>query len=161
MKYVDLLGQSLKGDDVIDVLECDGLDVIYAFDRLRENQPDEYWVASKAAGVQMRFNEHQILDLLFFYIEPDEGFSRCDPSTLGVPIFRSRDSARQQAEVYGKEFMTGETDILGAYREWIKIDFGPYLHHSEFRGTGLPRVSVNLPPAAQQDEGDKASPATS
>ncbi len=65
MKYIDLLGQSLKGDDVIDILECDDLDVIYAFDRLRENQPDEYWVASKAAGVQMRFNEHQILDLLF------------------------------------------------------------------------------------------------
>lgn len=153
MKYIDLLGQRLKGDDVIDVLECNDLDVIYGFDRLRENQPDEYWVASKGAGVQMRFNEHQILDILFFYIEPDEGFSRCDPNTLGVPIFQSRDTARIRAEAEGREFWTGETDILGACREWIKIDLGPYLHHSEFRSAGLHRVSVSLQPTAQQASG--------
>lgn len=59
MKYVDLLGKQLKSDDVIDVLECDDLDVINAFDRLHGNQPDDYWVSSRAEGVQMRFNPHQ------------------------------------------------------------------------------------------------------
>ena len=86
MKYIDLLGKQLKSDDVIDVLESDDLDVIYSFDRLHENQPDVYWVASKAEGVQMRFNEDQALDTLFFYIQPDEGFSPCDLTHLA---FRS------------------------------------------------------------------------
>ncbi|MEC5127078.1 hypothetical protein VSU19_09975 [Verrucomicrobiales bacterium BCK34] len=149
MKYIDLLGQQLKSNDVIDVLECGDLDVVYAFDRLFENQPDEYWVASKKEGVQLHFNEDQRLDLMFFYIVPDEGFSRCDQATLGVPIFGSRDEAREQANSEGREFWTGETDIFGVYREWIKIDFGTHHHHSEFREAGLHRVSASLPPTAQ------------
>ncbi|MEX2607889.1 MAG: hypothetical protein WD708_11130 [Kiritimatiellia bacterium] len=59
MKYLDLLGKQLKSDDVIDILERDALDVVYAFDRLHENQPDEYWVSSRAEGIQMRFKPHQ------------------------------------------------------------------------------------------------------
>jgi hypothetical protein len=50
MKYIDLLGKQLKSDDVIDVLECDDLDVIYAFDRLHENQPDEYASSARTVG---------------------------------------------------------------------------------------------------------------
>jgi len=93
MKYLDLLGKKLKSDDVIDVLENDELEVIHSFDRLHENQPDQYWVESKAQGIQFRFNEAQTLDTLFFYIQPDEGFLSCELSSLGVPIFDSPDSA--------------------------------------------------------------------
>ena len=146
MKYIELLGKQLKSDDVIDVLECNDLDVIYAFDRLHENQPDEYWVASKAEGVQMRFNEDQVLDTLFFYIQPDEGFSPCDPDSLGVPVFDSRDSARTCASQSGLPVTEGEVDFLGVHRKWIKIDFGSHLHHSEFRGEKLHRMSAFLPP---------------
>jgi len=150
MKYIDLLGQHLKSDDVIDVLECDDLDVIYAFDRLHENQPDEYWVASKAEGVQMRFNEDQILDVLFFYIRPDEGFSTCQPDSLGVQLFDSRDAAREFASQSGLPVSEGEADFLGVHRKWIKIDFGPYLHHCEFRGGQLHQVTASLPTKAQE-----------
>jgi hypothetical protein len=146
MKYIDLLGKHLKSDDVIDVLECDDLDVIYSFDRLHENQPDEYWVASKADGVQMRFNEDQVLDTLFFYIQADEGFSPCDPDSLGVSVFDSRDSARTYAAQSGLPVIEGEVDFLGAHRKWIKIDFGSLLHHSEFRDGHLHRMSAFLPP---------------
>ena len=146
MKYIDLLGKQLKSDDVIDVLECDDLEVIYDFDRLHENQPDVYWVASKAEGVQMRFNEDQALDTLFFYIQPDEGFSPCDPGSLGVPVFDSRDSARTYAAQSGLPVIEGEADFLGVYRTWIKIDFGSHLHHSEFRGETLHGMSAFLPP---------------
>jgi|GEM_PF-1021306 hypothetical protein len=144
MKYIDLLGKHLKSDDVIDVLEYDDLDVIYAFDRLHENQPDVYWVASKAEGVQMRFNEDQVLDTLFFYIQPDEGFSPCDPDSLGVPVFDSRDGARIYAAQSGLPVIEGETDFLGVYRKWIKIDFGSHLHHSEFREGKLHGMSAFL-----------------
>lgn len=146
MKYIDLLGKKLKSDDVIDVLECGDLDVIYAFDRLHENQPDEYWVASKAEGVQMRFDEEQTLDTLFFYIVPDEGFSACNPDSLGIPIFDSRDSARDFAARSGFAVTEGETEFLGVYRKWIKIDFGSHLHHSEFREGQLHGMSAFLPP---------------
>lgn len=145
MKYIDLLGKQLKSDDVIDVLECDDLDVIYAFDRLHENQPDVYWVASKAEGVQMRFNEDQALDTLFFYIQPDEGFSPCDPDSLGVPVFDSRDSARTYAAQSGLPVIEGEADFLGVHRKWIKIDFGSHRHHSEFRDETLHGMSAFLP----------------
>lgn len=149
MKYIDLLGKQLQSDDVIDVLECDDLDVIYAFDRLHENQPDEYWVASKAEGVQMRFNEDQTLDTLFFYIEPDEGFSPCAPDSLGVPVFASSDAARDFATQSGLSMTEGEVDFLGVHRKWIKIDFRSHLHHCEFRGGNLHRMSALLPTKAQ------------
>lgn len=157
MKYIDLLGKHLKSGEVIDVLECDDLDVIYSFDRLHENQPDEYWVPSKAEGIQMRFNEDQILDTLFFYIEADEGFSPCDPDTLGVPIFGSRASARDYASQSGLSVTEGEVDFLGVFRKWIKIDFGSHLHHSEFREGKLHGMSAFLPPKAQQDGGEQAA----
>ena len=149
MKYLDLLGKQLKSDDVIDVLESDDLDVIYLFDRLHENSPDQYWVTSKAQGVQMRFNDDQTLDTLFFYIEPDEGFSSCEPHSLGIPIFDSRDSAREYAAQLGLTVVEGEVDFLGVLRTWIKIDFGSHLHHSEFRGEKLHGVSAFLPPKAE------------
>lgn len=150
MKYIDLLGRQLKCYDVIDVLECDLLDVIYSFDRLYENQPDEYWVASKAEGVQMRFNEDQTLDTLFSYIEADEGFSRCEPESLGVPVFDSRDSSRAFATRSGLTVTEGEVDFFGVHRKWIKIDFGSHLHHSEFRSEKLHGMSAFLPPKEQQ-----------
>ena len=146
MKYLNLLGKQLKSDDVIDVLECDELDVIYSFDRLHENQPDQYWVASKAQGVQMRFNEDQILDTLFFYIQPDEEFSPCKPDSLGVPIFDSRDSVRDYAAQSSLTVVEGEVDFLGVHRKWIKIDFGSHLLHSEYRGEKLHGMSAFLPP---------------
>lgn len=149
MKYIDILGKHLKSDDVIGVLEDHDLDVIYAFDRLHENQPDEYWVASKAEGVQMRFNEDQILDVLFFYVESDEGFSPCDPDSLGVQLFDSRDAARDFAAQSGLAVTEGEADFLGVHRKWIKIDCGSYLHHCEFRGGHLHRMSASLPTKAQ------------
>ena len=145
MKYIGLLGKQLKSDDVIDVLESDELEVIYSFDRLKENQPDQYWVASKAEGVQMRFNEDQILDSLFFYIEPDEGFSPCRLDSLGVPVFGSQDSARDYAAQLSLPIIEGAVDFLGVYRKWIKIDFGSHILHLEFWGEKLHRVSAFLP----------------
>ena len=145
----------MKSDDVIDLLEADDLDVIYSLDRLHENQPDCYWVTSEAEGVQMRFNEDQILDVLFFFIEPDEGVSPCKPDSLGVPIFDSRDSAGEYATQLGLAVTEGEADFLGVHRKWIKIDFGSHLLHSEFRGEKLHRMSAFLPP--QSGDGSNES----
>ena len=97
----------------------------------------------------MRFNEDQLLDTLFFYIEPDEGFSPCDPDSLGVPVFASRYSARDFAAQSEFSVSEGEADFLGVHRRWIKIDFGSHLHHSEFRDGKLHCVSAFLPTKAR------------
>lgn len=148
MIYIDLLGKQLKSDDVIEVLERDDLDVTYDFDRLHENQPDEYWIAAKVEGVQMRFDGNQILNTMFFYVQSDEGFSPCELASLGVPVFDSRDFARDFATQTGLPVTEGEVDFLGVYRQWIKIDFGSHLHHSEFREGRLHLISVSLPTKA-------------
>lgn len=150
MKYIDLLGHPLKDPNVIDVLETGDLEVIYSFDRLNENQPDAYWVESRDEGVQMRFDEDQILDTLFFYIEPDEGFSRCAQTTMGIPVFNTLQAAKQHAESSGHPSQEGETDFLGIHRKWIKIDFGDFLHHSEFQDSRLHRVTAMRRPKTQQ-----------
>jgi hypothetical protein len=159
MKHCELLGKQLKDPLVIDVLECGDLDVIYGFDRLYENQPDEYWVSAQDDGIQMHFDEHQVLDTLYFHIEPEDDFSSCDQGSMGLPVFGSRESAKAFAESSALPFQQGELDFLGIFREWIKIDFGTHLHHSEFRGATLHQVTAMLPTKAEQDADDQAAAA--
>ena len=67
MHLLPLFGMSLKDDDVIDILDDMEMDVIYDFDRLHEGQPDKYWAAAQTAGIQLRFDEAQILDTIFLH----------------------------------------------------------------------------------------------
>ncbi len=142
MKILDLLGRQLKDSEVIEFLEDDDLEVIYSFDRLYENQPDEYFVAAHEQGIEMIFNEHQVLETIFFYIEPDGHFQRCDPDQIGMPTFNSRQSVMDHAESSGVTFELGEVEFLGIYREWIKMNLGTHLHHLEFRQSGLHKMTA-------------------
>jgi len=150
MKYLELLGKQLKDPVVIDFLECGDLDVIYAFDRLHENQPDEYWVSSHEDGVEMHFTEHQLLNTIFFYIQADGDFCGCSPDTVGLPTFGSRAAAREDAKSFGIPYEEGETDFLGIPREWIKVNHGAYLHHLEFRESRLHKMTAMLAAQAEQ-----------
>ena len=155
MKILDLLGQQLKDSDIIDFLELDDLEVIYSFDRLHENQPDEYFVAAHEQGIEMIFSEHQILETIFFYIEPEGHFHGCDPNQIGMPTFSSRQSATKHAESLGATFELGEVEFLGTYREWIKMDFGTHFHHLEFRQSRLHKMTaMRIKEAEQGGDGD-------
>jgi hypothetical protein len=144
MTYIQLLGQRLKDDDVIEVLERDDLEVTYSFDRLHEGQPDRYWVAAESEGVQMHFNEHQVLDTLFFYIEADEGFSPCAPESLGTLTFKNLEQAKAHATASELSFKEGATDLFGVPTKWIRMEFDSYSHHSEFRSGRLHRIAAML-----------------
>ena len=81
--------QSMKSDDVIDLLERFDMDVIYRFDRTHEGTPDEYSASAPAEGFELRFDEHQVLDTIFCYIQARGRFSPIDASCIGVPIPKS------------------------------------------------------------------------
>lgn len=144
MNYIQLLGQRLKDDDVIEVLEQADLEVTYSFHRLHEGQPDRYWVAAESEGVQMRFNEHQVLDTLFFYIESDEGFSPCASESIGAPTFKTLDQARAHATALKLSSTEGATELFGVPIKWIRIELDSYSHHSEFRSGRLHRITAML-----------------
>ena len=86
MNLSSLLGKKLKDDDILDVLEDYEIEVVYDFDRSHENIEDIYWAPAKDAGVQLRFDQSQILDTIFCYAIPLEGFSMNAPDYLNPDI---------------------------------------------------------------------------
>jgi hypothetical protein len=143
MHLVRLLGKSLKDDDVIDILDDMEMDVIYDFDRLREGQPDKYWAAAQEAGIQFRFDEAQTLDTIFLYIAPDEGFAAHAQRDSDVPVFRTASEVLTFGEAQGLQLSKGSADFLGVSRDWVRLGFGAYSVHYEFRGGSLARVTVS------------------
>jgi hypothetical protein len=140
MTILSLLGKSLKDDDVIELLEVYRADVIYEFDRLHENSPDVYWASLKQAGIQFRFNEHQLLDTAFCYITPRNGFGTVSPESIGVPIFDSFSRAEQACQDMGVRFQTSISS--GA---WLKVVGGAHDAHYEFMDGRLSMVTLMHP----------------
>lgn len=143
MHLLPLLGKSLKDDDVIDLLEDMEMDVIYDFDRLHEGQPDKYWAAAQKTGIQFRFDEAQTLDTIFLYITPDDGFTACAQRETDVPVFTSAAEVRAFGESHRLQVSKGRADFLGAISDWIRLGFGAYSVHYEFRAGSLARVTVS------------------
>jgi hypothetical protein len=143
MHLLPLLGKPLKDDDVIDLLEDLEMPVIYDFDRLHEGQPDKYWAAAQQAGIQLRFDDAQTLDVIFLYIVPDEGFAACKQSDLDVPIFASIPEVQSFGETRQLQIAKGRAELFGVTRDWIRLGFGTYSVHYEFRAGKLSRVSVS------------------
>lgn len=142
MKFLALLGQQLKDDAVIDVLECMDMTVVYDFDRLRENIPDRYWAAAKNDGFQFGFDQKQILNLIFIYVIADEGFAPFNTDECDVPFFNSL----AEIEAYGAKgdvrVTKGTSSLLGIQRQWIRLEYDRHSTHYEFRNDKLARVSV-------------------
>src|ERR1700744_2584144 len=133
MHLLSLLGKSLKDDDVIDILDGMKMDVIYDFDRLHEGQPDKYWASSRENGIQLRFDEAQILDTIFLYTAPDAGFAPYAQAQPDVPTFTTPAEAQAFAESRSLHVSKGRGTFLGVSRDWIRLGFGAYSVHYEFR----------------------------
>ena len=142
MHLLPLLGKALKDDEVIDLLEDFEMPVIYDFDRLHEGQPDRYWAAAKQAGIQLRFDESQTLDVVFLYIVPDEGFAGYNLGDSDVPIFASVSEVQSFGETRQLQIDKGRSELFGATQDWIRLGFGPYFIHYAFHAGSLARVTV-------------------
>ncbi len=143
MNYLLLLGKHLKDEAVIEILELEDIKVWYEFDRLHENTPDVYWTESKEKGVQFRFDSNQMLDVIFLYAANLDGFSPVSRENCDIPFF----STIKEAETYGNKGLARlkrgkPTEFLGILREWVKLDFGNYSLHYEFRPQGLALITV-------------------
>ncbi|MEN8619053.1 hypothetical protein [Shewanella baltica] len=134
MQFTALLGKALKSDEVIEVLENFDISVTYDFDRSYENISDLYWAPSKEAGFQFRFNKDQVLDVVFVYLVPREGFTAIDRSLLNVQVFETFDEAQSfciQANIPYRA-SAGEPGTE-SYKWWVKLDHAHYTAHYQFK----------------------------
>jgi len=137
MQMLPLLGKALKDDEIIDILERYGVEVVYSFDRLHENSPDIYWAPIKSAGIELRFNEHQLLEAIFCYVSPREGFSAASTETIGVPVFASFALAEQACLRNGVNYQ-----VSAPPGHWLKVLGSGYDTHYAFDGGCLSMVTL-------------------
>ncbi len=116
----------------MDLLETWDVDVIYEFDRTHENMPDLYWAAIKEKGIQLRFNQDQILDVIFVYLKEKEGFCIADPDFAGIQRFESYNEVNKKALNEGVEVTTGEADFFGEKTKWIRLEYPSHSVHYSF-----------------------------
>jgi hypothetical protein len=143
MHLLPLLGKPLKDDGVIDLLDGMEMDVIYDFDRLHEGQPDKYWAASQKAGIQLRFDAAQTLDSIFLHITPDDGFEAFSHGDCDVPFFTTAAEVQAFGETQRLKVSEGRADLFGVSRDWLRLGFGAYSVHYEFRAGSLALVTVS------------------
>ena len=142
MRLLPLLGKQLKDDDVIDVLDCLEMDVIYDFDRLHEGQPDKYWAAAREAGLQLRFDAAQTLDTIFLHITPSDGFATFSQTDCDVPVFAAAADVQAFGEAERLQVSKGRSNLLGVVRDWVRLGFAAHSIHYEFHGSSLAQVTI-------------------
>ncbi len=134
IQFTALLGKALKDDEVIEVLENYDMSVTYDFDRSHENIDDLYWAASKEAGFQFRFNKDQVLDAVFIYLVPREGFTEINRSLFNVEVFETFDEAESASALAKTPYKVSAGDPGSqGYKWWIKLDHGQYTAHYQFK----------------------------
>ena len=144
MKFLPLIGKRLKDDDVVDILECSDVKVIYDFDRSHENMADKYWAASEKDGFQLGFDENQILGVIFVYVAPIGGFTPVIPGECDIDFFASIKEAEAWATAQKvKTTKGGPTVFLEIEREWVRLEFSDHRIHYEFRSGALAMVTIS------------------
>jgi hypothetical protein len=118
------------------------MDVIYEFDRLHEGQPDKYWAASKKDGFQFRFDADQILDVIFLYITPSDGFAAISRQDCDIRLFTTTAEVQAFGESERLQVKKGSADLLGVSHEWVRLGFATHSIHYEYQGAILAVVTV-------------------
>ncbi|MCU7853409.1 MAG: hypothetical protein KZQ80_14495 [Candidatus Thiodiazotropha sp. (ex Monitilora ramsayi)] len=146
MEFAKLLGKKLKDDVVMEILEHYDMDVVYDFDRTHEGMEDVYWAASQENGFQFRFNENQLLDVIFLYMVPREGFTPIDKSEIDVPIYGSFLEAKSAFENNGVKFTNYPSEDPNDewFQRWINGAHGTYTTHYEFKDKKLRMITLGL-----------------
>ena len=152
MNLSQLLGRHLKDDAIVDVLQVYDIEVRYDFDRSHENLPDAYWAAAPSAGFQFRFNEHQMLDVIFCYAAARDEFLPIAPGIIGVPLFASYDEAEAACRAAGHAYRTPDPVTNPKYhRGWLRVETPERHTHYEFRNDRLELVTLTLPDNSGRD----------
>lgn len=139
MHLAEYVGQKLKSKSVIEILEHFEMQVLYDFDRLHENTPDSYRSSAREAGFELRFNEEQILDTIWCYIEPRSGFSPVDKEIVGAPILESFLDARSYAQGSGVPASESKDE-----ESWFRLEYASVWIHYEFSDSRLGLITFML-----------------
>jgi hypothetical protein len=142
MDFLALLESHLKSDLMLDLLEMWDAQVIYEYDRTHENMPDEYWASIHGEGVCFRFNDQQILDCIFLHLTDTDGFSPIDLSSTDIPHFGSLTDVAGYAKKKGLGVSSGQGELFGELRDWIKLECKGHSIHYEFRDNELALVTL-------------------
>jgi hypothetical protein len=138
MNFELLLGRKLKDDVIVEVLEAQGMEVVYDFDRTNENLADVYWAAAEASGFQFRFDQDQMLDVVFLYIAASEGFSPVARDEVDIPLYENLERAKQDFIQKGISYTESESGNW-----WIKGHVEAGTRHYEFRDGALSLVTLS------------------
>jgi hypothetical protein len=145
MTLIEYLGRKLKDDEVLELLEHHAMEVVYRFDRLHENSPDQYTAAARNAGFELCFDETQVLQTIFCHAEPRGGFAAVDRSIVGAPFFESLSVAKAGAVNRGVSFKhNDEVEFLGRHLGWVSFELGKRRLHYEYSLGALSLVTLSL-----------------
>jgi hypothetical protein len=142
---IDYLGNKIKDDAVLELLEDHQMELVYHVDRTHENMPDRYSAAARAAGFELLFDEDQLLQTIFCYVEPRDGFAPVDLSTVGAPVFESLALAKVGAANLGVSFKHNDgMQFLGRRLSWVSFELGKHKFHYEYSPDALAVISLSL-----------------
>jgi hypothetical protein len=146
MEILPLLRKRLKDDEIVELLEWMDVEVIYDFDRSHENMPDVYWAKATDHGVTLRFDESQILDTVFLYMQPSEEHEAADRSLFADIAFFDADSqVRTYAADHGIRVVTGSRPaMLPPPGSWVRLDYDHHRVHYDFGGGTLSVVTISF-----------------
>lgn len=142
MNYLDLLNKALKSSHVLDLLETYDMEVIYEFDRLRENIPDKYLSKSSELGLEIVFDENQILKTIFIHVEKQNGFEPANLEGSDIHPFSTKQDIVRFAQENGFKFSVGATECRGTQMNWIRLEFQNFSIHYEFRPHTLALITI-------------------
>ena len=144
MNFQTLLGNKLKDDVVIDVLESCDIRVWYEFDRSHEGMADLYWAEAPVEGFILRFNEKQILDTVFLYAQASEGIDAINVSDIEFAVYQTFDAAEEGFRMAGVPFKQSAGAVgTNMHKWWIKGDFGSHSRHYQFHEGALFRITLS------------------
>lgn len=144
MNFLPLLGTSLKSDEIIDFLEAHDIEVIYDFDRVHENMPDQYWATAKELGIQLMFDEEQVLRTIFLFLNQEDGFTPAELTGSDLVMHESKAAVREHAVKHKIPVTEGESEFLGNKHDWIRFDFIGHAIHYDFGDGPLKKISLSM-----------------
>lgn len=101
MQLTDYLGQHLKSDDVMKLLDACEMDVVYRFDRTHENIADSDSASAESAGFELGFDAAQRRKTIWCHTQPRDGFTPVMEAMIGVPVYHAFSEARSATAAAG------------------------------------------------------------
>lgn len=139
MSLLELLNQPLKSDEIIELLEMNDAEVIYDFDRSKENIPDSYSTQIANLGLELTFDEHQKLQTIFITVADVDVTRAFDDA---ITPFVSIGQALAFAEKAGLPFRQGRSELFGVPRHWIRLQHPGHFAHYEYQSDQLAKISL-------------------